>query len=493
MTGQEVSSVRVLGQLLEGVTEITNAQDLEVYSLTLDSRSVSPGSMFVGLPGAREDGRRYIEQAVQAGASAVLYESRGWSVRDYAVPSFPVEDLRKQSGLIASRFYGRPSRPLCVIGFTGTNGKTTCAGLLAQALKHLGRRSAFIGTVGAGLIDDLQSQSLTTPDVISLHAHLARLLDQGADSVCLEVSSHALDQGRVDGIEFDTAVFTNLSRDHLDYHASIDDYAATKLLLFRSGGLRTAVINSDDPWGAEFALAGLSANVWTYGTNAHADVYLRGATALPDGYRLQLSSPLGIVDFQTSLLGQFNVVNTIAVVGTLLALDYSPDQIEQVMPFLRPMRGRMELVEHQKAAPKTIVDFAHTPAALEQVLTASRCHAAGDLWCVFGCGGDRDAGKRPLMGAVAQRLADHVVLTSDNPRGESPWQILDQIQSGMSTPPRTVVVDRKEAIRFALNNASDSDLVLIAGKGHETEQVTGPTAEPFSDQDTIRQLLEEHG
>ena len=201
---------------------------------------------------------------------------------------------------------------------------------------------------------------------------------------------------------------------------------------------------------------------------------------------------MGIVDFQTSLLGQFNVVNTIAVVGTLLALEYSPDQIEQVMPFLRPMRGRMELVEHQKAAPKTIVDFAHTPAALEQVLTASRCHAAGDLWCVFGCGGDRDAGKRPLMGAVAQRLADHVVLTSDNPRGESPWQILDQIQSGMSTPPRTVVVDRKEAIRFALNNASDNDLVLIAGKGHETEQVTGPTAEPFSDQDTIRQLLEEH-
>ena len=260
-------------------------------------------------------------------------------MRDYAVPSFPVEDLRKQIGLIASRFYGRPSRPLCVIGFTGTNGKTTCAGLLAQALKHLGRRSAFIGTVGAGLIDDLQSQSLTTPDVISLHAHLARLLDQGADSVCLEVSSHALDQGRVDGIEFDTAVFTNLSRDHLDYHASIDDYAATKLLLFRSGGLRTAVINSDDPWGAEFALAGLSANVWTYGTNAHADVYLRGATALPDGYRLQLSSPLGIVDFQTSLLGKFNVVNTIAVVGTLLALEYSPDQIEQVMPFLRPMRG----------------------------------------------------------------------------------------------------------------------------------------------------------
>lgn len=492
MTMPELRSVRVLGQLLEGVTEAMNAEDLEVSSLTLDSRSVLPGGVFVGLPGSRQDGRSFIEEAVQAGASAVLYESRGWPVQDYGVPCFPVEDLRQHIGRIASRFYGFPSRPLCVIGFTGTNGKTTCAGLLAQALKYLGRRSAFIGTVGVGLIDDLQPQPLTTPDVVSLHAHLAQLLEQGADSVCVEVSSHALDQGRVDAIEFDTAVFTNLSRDHLDYHASIDEYAAAKLLLFRSGGLRTAVINSDDPWGAEFALAGLSAKVWTYGNDSSADVYPLKVTALPDGYRLQLASPSGVVSFRTALLGQFNAVNSIAVVSTLLALEYSAEEIEPVMPRLRPMRGRMELVEHRKEGPKMIVDFAHTPAALEQALTASRGHTPGELWCVFGCGGDRDRGKRPLMGAVAERLADHVVLTSDNSRSEAPLQILNQIQSGMAAGPRTIVIDRMEAIRFALNNAGENDLVLIAGKGHETEQVTGSVADPFSDQDTIRQLLEEH-
>ena len=273
-----------LGTLLDGVTNIPIKDDIEISGFSLDSRHVQVGQVFVGLPGNDTDGRGYIDQAVSAGAAAVLYESEGWSRQDWVVPAFPIDNLRQKIGQIASRFYGFPSRALCVIGLTGTNGKTTCAGLLAQALTCLGHRTGFIGTVGSGLVGALQPQSLTTPDAVTLQAQLADLLQKGANSVCIEVSSHALDQDRVKGVEFDAAVFTNLSRDHLDYHQNMEAYAAAKLLLFRTGGLRTAIINADDPWGAEFAVAGLSAKVWTYGMNNNTDVYPLGMHVAPDGY-----------------------------------------------------------------------------------------------------------------------------------------------------------------------------------------------------------------
>ncbi len=481
-----------LGSLLDGVTNVPIKDDIEISGLSLDSRHVQVGQVFVGLSGNDTDGRGYIDQAVSAGAVAVLYESDGWNRQDCAVPTFPIDNLRQKIGQIASRFYGFPSRALCVIGLTGTNGKTTCAGLLAQALNCLGHRTGFIGTVGSGLVGAgaLQPQSLTTPDAVTLQSQLADLLHKGADSVCIEVSSHALDQGRVKGVEFDAAVFTNLSRDHLDYHQNMEAYAAAKLLLFRTGGLRTAIINVDDPWGAEFAVAGLSARVWTYGMNNNADVYPLGMHVVADGYDLILSSPVGEIVFHSPLLGEFNVMNTVAVVSTLLALEFTPTVISEVMPRLKSVSGRMELVDHNRQGPQVIVDYAHTPSALEHALKAVRVNAAGRVWCVFGCGGERDPGKRPLMGAIAESCADHVVLTSDNSRGENPVSILEDILSGMTGEPSAVQPDREKAIQIALKRADEKDVVLIAGKGHELEQIVGSDVKYFSDQDTVRQLLE---
>ena len=479
-----------LGTLLDGETNVPIENDIEISGFSLDSRHVQAGQVFVGLPGNDTDGRGYIDQAVNAGAAAVLYESEGWNRQGCAVPAFPIDNLRQKIGQIASRFYGFPSRALCVIGLTGTNGKTTCAGLLAQALTCLGHRTGFIGTVGSGLVGALEPQSLTTPDAVTVQAQLADLLQKGADSVCIEVSSHALDQGRVKGVEFDAAVFTNLSRDHLDYHQNMEAYAAAKLLLFRTGGLRTAVINADDPWGAEFAVAGLSARVCTYGMNTNADVYPLGMHVVPDGYDLILSSPAGEIVFHSPLLGEFNVMNTLAVVSTLLALEFTPTGISEIMPRLQPVSGRMELVDHNRQGPQVIVDYAHTPSALEQALKAARVNAAGRVWCVFGCGGERDPGKRPLMGAIAESCADHVVLTSDNSRGEDPVSILEDILSGMTGEPSAVQPDRKKAIQIALKCADKKDVVLIAGKGHELEQIVGSDVNYFSDQDTVRQLLE---
>ena len=325
-----------------------------------------------------------------------------------------------------------------------------------------------------------------------VEADEATVMLWSADSVCIEVSSHALDQGRVKGVEFDAAVFTNLSRDHLDYHQNMEAYAAAKLLLFRTGGLRTAIINADDPWGAEFAVAGLSAKVWTYGMNTNADVYPLGMHVVPDGYDLILSSPAGEIVFHSPLLGEFNVMNTVAVVSTLLALEFTPSGISEIMPRLQSVSGRMELVDHNRQGPQVIVDYAHTPSALEQALKAARINAAGRVWCVFGCGGERDPGKRPLMGAIAESCADHVVLTSDNSRGEDTVSILEDILSGMTREPSAVQPDRKKAIQIALKCADKKDVVLIAGKGHELEQIVGSDVKYFSDQDTVRQLLEGH-
>ena len=272
----------------------------------------------------------------------------------------------------------------------------------------------------------------------------------------------------------------------------MEAYAAAKLLLFRTGGLRTAIINADDPWGAEFAVAGLSARVWTYGMNTNADVYPLGMHVVPDGYDLILSSPAGEIVFHSPLLGEFNVMNTVAVVSTLLALEFTPSGISEIMPRLQSVSGRMELVDHNRQGPQVIVDYAHTPSALEQALKAARVNAAGGVWCVFGCGGERDPGKRPLMGAIAESCAAHVVLTSDNSRGEDPVSILEDILSGMTREPSAVQPDRKKAIQIALKCADKKDVVLIAGKGHELEQIVGSDVKYFSDQDTVRQLLEGH-
>ena len=482
--------VRRLRPLLEGVVALNPGDDREISGLSLDSRQVCGGGLFFGLPGAGRDGRCFIGDAIAAGAVTVLYEQTGWASDQCRPGCYPVTDLSHRIGHIASRFYGFPSRILCAIGVTGTNGKTTCAALLAQALGALGRHSGFIGTVGWGMPGSLEATAMTTPDALTLQAQLAQLATQGADSVCIEVSSHALVQGRVEGVEFDVALFTNLSRDHLDYHQNMDDYAAAKLLLFQTNELRSAIINASDPWGVKFAQAGLSTQVWTFGTRAPADVYPLSSDLGRDGMRLTLATPHGEMAFCCPLLGSFNVANVVAVVTTLLALDYAPEVICRIMPGLASVPGRMQMcAAADGAAPMVVVDYAHTPAALAQALDTLDQQVTGELWCVFGCGGDRDQGKRPQMGEVAGRCADHVVLTSDNPRSEDPDRILADIAAGMRATPAAVLADRRAAIAFAIDHAGADDLVLIAGKGHETHQVIADKVIPFDDRVVAEELL----
>jgi UDP-N-acetylmuramoyl-L-alanyl-D-glutamate--2,6-diaminopimelate ligase len=483
--------VNSLDALLEGVVDVPVPEQLRVTGLSLDSRSIEQGDLFVGVPGLKADGRSYIPQAVASGAGAVLIEAREGGSGRYKVPCFQVRNLRQYVGLIASRFYGFPSRLLCVIGFTGTNGKTTCAGLTAQALEALGRRSGVIGTLGVGPFNSLRPVSLTTPDAVSLQAELAKMVDEGLDSVCIEISSHALHQDRVRGVEIDVALFTNLSRDHLDYHGSMDAYAASKFLLFQEHGVRTAIINTSDPFGAEFVRAGIPSKVWTYGLDNAANVYPEKSEVFPSGIRLRLATPDRCISFQAPLLGRLNVMNLVAVVTALLALEYSPAAVEQAMSNLRPVPGRMELVSESDAPVHVVVDYAHTPAALEQALDSLREHTTQRIWCVFGCGGERDSGKRPKMGAISDRLADKIVLTNDNPRTEDPFRILGQIESGIQHHKAVQIPDRREAISFAIRQADPGDLVLIAGKGNETTQVIGSEQIPFSDQIVTANLLKE--
>ena len=481
---------RLLGQLVKGIVEVEPQQEsLPISELTLDSREVRPGSLFFAVPGQAIDGRMFIDQALESGAAVALYERQD-SVPIDSARCYPVDDLRKWVGRIASRFFGLPSSALCVIGVTGTNGKTTCASLLTQALSALGRRSGFIGTPGWGFSGALQSTDLTTPDAITLQAQLAELAVQGADSVCLEVSSHALEQGRVEGVEFNAALFTNLSRDHLDYHASMDRYAETKLLLFQRSELESVIINVADPFGERFAASGLSAQLWTFGEDAKADVYPRAIDVHRSGITLHLASPSGEIAFESILRGRFNAANLMAVATTLLALGYSPQDISQVMTDLVPVPGRLEFCPGSGGSrPTVVVDYAHSPEALSQALTALRPYTDGQLWCVFGCGGERDRGKRALMGERASCLADRVVLTNDNPRNEDPMQILSDIGQGMSMPAQATIPERHLAIAYAIGHATPGDLILIAGKGHETSQIAAGKTIPFNDQSVAEHIL----
>ena len=482
---------RQLGELLQGVVtpEGASASAL-VTSLTLDSRTASAGSLFFGIPGAKTDGRQFVDQALRSGAAAVLVEGRGWDAKHQIEHCYPIDGLREQIGNIANRFFGSPSHALCVVGVTGTNGKTTCATLLAQALDLLGRKSGLIGTTGWGLARDLQPSGLTTPDALTLQSRLADLAAQGADSVCLEVSSHAIDQGRIEGIHFNSALFTNLSRDHLDYHPTMEHYAETKLLLFRRKELESAIINVSDPVGRAFAREGLSARLWTYGDDASADVFPIKVEIDTGGIALGLESPIGEISFSSALRGHFNVSNLTAVVTMLVAHGYSAAKISEVMGQLEPAPGRMLFCQGSgDGRPTVVVDYAHTPEALSTLLKSLRTYTQGEMWCVFGCGGERDHGKRSQMGQEASEWADRIVLTNDNPRGEDPEEILSDIAQGMSTPAEARIPQRDLAIAYALAHASPRDLVVVAGKGHETSQIIGDRVMPFSDQAIAEEIL----
>jgi UDP-N-acetylmuramoyl-L-alanyl-D-glutamate--2,6-diaminopimelate ligase len=479
----------MLSELLSGIVSVPAGDDRPVPSLQIDSRQLSAGDVFVAIPGASADGRRFIDEAVTRGAAAVLYEEGG-EAPSSRVPAVPVANLRRHLGTLADRLYAEPSRELLVVGVTGTNGKTTCTQLLAQALERAGNRCAIIGTLGTGYHGRLDASLHTTPDAIRVHRLLREFRQSGATHVAMEVSSHALDQGRVNAVRFAVAMFTNLTRDHLDYHGDMQRYGESKAQLFRWPGLRTAVINVDDVFGRQL-LAQVPAGVRVIGYGLQGgDVRARDVRPSHEGLRLVVETPRGEVTIESALFGRFNASNLLAVLAVMLALDMPPAEAARHLSTVRPAAGRAERFGGRAGRPLVVVDYAHTPDALEQVLKALREHTAGRLICVFGCGGDRDRGKRPLMGRLAEQLADEVILTDDNPRRESPAAIVADIRAGMNGSPH-LEHSRRAAIAYAIARAGAGDIVLVAGKGHEDYQEINGVRQPYSDRETVRELLGE--
>ena len=485
-------SAKSLRELLAGIADVTG--DIRVSGLTLDSRRVRAGDAFIALKGANAHGITFAPAALAQGASAMIAEGPAPVAFEYAnLPVVWIDGLRDRVGEIAARFFDRPAAALHVVGVTGTNGKTSIVQLLAAALETLGARAATIGTLGAGLHGALEPGERTTPDVVNVHAMLAHFRDNGASHVAMEVSSHALDQSRVNAVDFEVAVFTNLTRDHLDYHGTMDAYGAAKAKLFAWPGLRSAVINADDAFGRDVA-ARLPETVQRlrYAIDVDVEIRARNVRTHGGGLSFDLATPWGDGEIHSPLLGRFNVYNLLAVAGCLGALGYSLAQIQKTLPHLQPVAGRMNRLGGG-ALPLVVVDYAHTPDALQQALTSLRAHCAGRLICVFGCGGERDAGKRPQMGAIAERLADEIVVTDDNPRGEDGDAIVAQILAGLGDRQRARVLrDRAAAITSALREAHSGDIVLIAGKGHEPYQEVGGVKRPFDDADVARRMLEAH-
>ncbi len=471
---------------------------VNIGHMTADSRQVQAGSLFVAYKGDATDGRAYIPQAITSGASAVMWEQEGfaWNA-DWKVPNQSVAGLKQAVGMLASEFYGKPSEQLWMVGVTGTNGKTTCSHWLAQAFTALGRQSAVVGTLGNGLLSSLSKTSNTTPDAIVLHGLLADYLAQKTKVVAMEVSSHGLDQGRVNGVAFDIAVFTNLTRDHLDYHGDMQAYGEAKKKLFALDGLKTAVLNRDDAFGAKLAaeLTAQGKSVMTYGLNKDFaganDIAVKSMQLTDKGMRLDVTTPKGDATISANVIGQFNAYNLLAVLASLLSSEVALADAVQALSNIKPVAGRMQQCGGG-VHPLIVVDYAHTPDALEQVLKSLRAQltANAELICVFGCGGDRDEGKRPLMGKVASGLASRLIVTSDNPRSESPASIIQAVIAGAGSQ-ATSVENRADAIKQAIKTAKKGDVVLIAGKGHEDYQEIAGVKYPFSDMQVAQEALQE--
>ncbi|MBC7944095.1 MAG: UDP-N-acetylmuramoyl-L-alanyl-D-glutamate--2,6-diaminopimelate ligase [Burkholderiales bacterium] len=477
------------------------------HSLATDSRRVRPGDTFIACPGEVNDGRAFIGKAIAAGAIAVLWESGDGFVWDTAwrVPQLGIAGLRRHLGEIAAQVYGDPSQQMRTIGVTGTNGKTTCSHWIAQALNRLGRKTAVIGTLGAGFPGGLSVGTHTTPDAVALQKLFAEYRRQGAECVAMEVSSHGLAQYRLNGIAFDTALFTNLTRDHLDYHGDMQTYAAAKAELFRWPGLRHAVINLDDYYGAAIAAEVSRSGVELLGYGfGDAGLAARNLQLTAQGLTFDVVSPVGEARLQSRALGRFNAANLLGALGVLLTGGVALNDAVSALAGVEPVAGRLQMLGGGNR-PLVVVDFAHTPDALGKALATLRelindqTTACGEqrsdkaqtrkLICVFGCGGDRDRGKRPIMAEVATRLADQVIVTSDNPRFEKPCAIIDEIMAGAGVSAVQVFEDRAVAIAEAIHTAHCGDIVLIAGKGHEEYQEINGVRLPFSDVAAARRGL----
>lgn len=477
----------MLPELLENFG-IADVPPVVVKGISVDSRKLGEEFAFVALKGEASNGRDFIGQAIASRASVILMDSDdgAWAGK-IDTPALVIPGLRCLLGRIAARFYGHPSHGALVLGVTGTNGKTTVAWLLTEALEAIGKKPALIGTLGAGPVDQLSATGFTTPEPVELQRLLRELRDEGFNAVCMEVSSHGIDQCRVEGVEFDGAVYTNLSRDHLDYHGDMGKYAAVKSRFFSSEDLSFTVLNRDDDY-VDTMRSRISKNVRVieYGLS-QGDIHVLEELPSPTGLQLLLSTPTGECRINTRLIGRFNIYNLLAVVATLVGLDVALSDIESLAPELYSAPGRMEVFGGE-SSPLIVVDYAHTPDALKQVLIAVREHTQGRLWCVFGCGGDRDKGKRPIMGVMAEKYADVVVVTDDNPRGEDSQVIAADIVAGMKQQPK-IIQDRRLAIEWVVSQAESPDSVVIAGKGHESVQLVGDRSLPFSDQLVVTELL----
>lgn len=459
--------------------------DVEVLGLSKDSRKVEPGSAFLAYKGYATDGRRYLQEAVLKGASLLLYDPSDWpsdvTLPD-TIPSLAIEKLREKEPYLSAKFYGEPSSELSISGVTGTNGKTTIAFQLAQASEYLAQPSAYIGTLGQGRVGMLSPLLNTTPDAVTLQAFFADCLRTGIGHVFMEVSSHALSEGRVLGTCFRQAIFTNLTQDHLDYHGTMEAYADAKARLFAFPSLQHAIFNEDDPASKKMQTQLSKETVsMTYGMGKGATIRALSWDMKFGDTRLFFDSPWGNHTLNLNSLGLFSLYNAMAVFTALMLEGHDVEAVKSVMMDLTGANGRLEMIAKE---PCVVVDYAHTPDALENVLKTLKEIKKGKLWVVFGCGGARDKGKRPLMGDVAVRYADEVIVTSDNPRTEEPETIIQDILMGISNKRSvTVEVDRKKAIDLAILNAEREDIVLIAGKGHETYQEIHGIRTPFSDKE----------
>lgn len=484
-----------LKTLLNNFIPTSELPDVSIQALSNDSRNIHPGTLFFAYPGVKTDGRDYLKQAAEKGAVVILCEQEGLEVYQESVRALegklviiPVLDLQSKISEIAARFYDHPSRAMTVIGVTGTNGKTSCTHFIAQVLNEAGTPCAVMGTLGNGIPGQLKTSSLTTQDAISIQKILAEFRAQNVKVVAMEVSSHGLIQHRVDGVEFSVAVFTQLSRDHLDYHRSLEEYAAAKEKLFHFSSLKAVVLNLDDEMGFRLVdkLDRKKVQIFAYSQQGKKSSDSPLITAnriqlLSRGFQLHIETPWGSDTFESPLLGRFNISNVLAVLTVLGILNLSLNQILAALSKLKSVAGRLQSFGGN-GLPEVIVDYAHTPDALEKVLSTLREHCLGQLWCVFGCGGDRDRGKRPLMAAIAEKYSDQIVLTDDNPRTESSAIILAEIQKGFVKKAHyQVIPDRASAIKYAIQKAAPNDMILVAGKGHEDYQLVGKERLDFSD------------
>ncbi|KAA1194961.1 UDP-N-acetylmuramoyl-L-alanyl-D-glutamate--2,6-diaminopimelate ligase [Photorhabdus heterorhabditis] len=476
-----------------------DAPERALREMTLDSRKSAAGDLFVAIKGHQADGRHYIPQAIAQGVAAVIAEAQSEADNGivqviHGVPVVYVSDLNNKLSQLAGQFYHHPGDKLHLIGVTGTNGKTTTTQLLAQWAFGLGETSAVMGTVGNGLLGHVAPSENTTGSAVDIQLDLQQLVQQGATFTAMEVSSHGLVQGRVAALPFEAAVFTNLSRDHLDYHGDMEHYEAAKWLLFSSHNVKQQIINADDDTGLKWLSRLPQAVAVTMENRLPEDWQGRWLSACEikyydKGVSITFESSWGGGTIDSPLMGAFNVSNLLLALSTLLALDYPLEKLLETASCLEPVCGRMEVfIAPDK--PAVVVDYAHTPDALEKALSAARLHCKGKLWCVFGCGGDRDKGKRSLMGSVAEQWADYVIVTDDNPRSEEPQTIIADILTGFIDPGRAMAIHgRVEAVTSAIMQAKEDDVVLVAGKGHEDYQLVGHRRLDYSDRLTVARLL----